>query len=391
MLSRFFRRGVIVSMAVTLIMAATAGLAAASSVPGWRVYSRVIVKGSAVHITNITADSPGDAWAFGYREQYKDNDTSVTDAVMALHWNGRSWGAPEYPAAIQAIGGVGTAGASSASNVWGFNDDAGWIHWNGQKWTSGSLPNNPYSVYSSLVFSPDDVWAFGYLRATAVADDPYLAHFNGHSWQQVSSPCDASSLTVNQVSAVSENDFWISCDFDSSLMATYEHWNGSKWNAVPAASDVLVDTMFAPSATSLWIGGTNSTDTDAVAEYWNGKTWKAETPSARQSTSLTDMVSDGHGGVWAIENGPLVRNGPVLDDGSPSTWAFYHYTDGKWSGATDTHTFDGADPGKQDVFMNQVAFVPGTSSLWAAGDNGDQIGLGHTASGVIMLYGDVPH
>lgn len=132
---------------------------------GWRVVSRVSVPGRVVVMLSVASVRGDDAWAAGLAGR-----RSVIE-----RWAGRGWRRVAVPAGVLAgfdsdrpVAGYRgppdpVIGASSARNVWVFNEVTGaWLRWDGCRWSHGLLPGRPgveTVVTSGLVLGRGEVWA----------------------------------------------------------------------------------------------------------------------------------------------------------------------------------------------------------------------------------------
>jgi hypothetical protein len=92
-------------------------------------------------------------------------------------------------------------------------------------------------------------------------------------------------------------------------------------------------------------------------EHWDGTAWhRVKIPVAAGISTATPVVSDGHGGLWLALKGAASPGSRLLAG---------HYSGGHWT-VTKMPTA-GSDPdGDDDV--SQLAWIPGTRSLWATED-----------------------
>ena len=119
------------------------------------------------------------------------------------------------------------------------------------------------------------------------------------------------------------------------------------------------------SASDVWIGGMTVNGGRGYAMHWNGRTWRALTAPA-SLTAGTDVVPDGHGGVWL------------------GSWAH-------WNGHAWVNTLDSGLPAPvSGMGIAQLVRIPGTAaSYWGAGSV--VIGENSTVNRPAMLiYGPQP-
>jgi len=152
-----------------------------------------------------------------------------------------------------------------------------------------------------------------------------------------------------------------------------EHWNGRTWRATPlpdlwpdtpALFGVAVEGIAAVRPDDVWadvsdLGNGFSNRQGAFLFHWNGRAW-ARAGFPFTGLAYSPVTADGHGGLWL-----------VLAAKDKESW-FCHYSAGHW-----TRTPVPSSPGPREL-----AWIPGTSSLWAAGDAG-----GFAVGTAIFKYG----
>jgi len=106
--------------------------------------------------------------------------------------------------------------------------------------------------------SPTDVWVGG-----TNGTGPLLEHFNGTSWQVMSTPSSFSGAGVLAMTAKSDSDVWIFSVHNPLTQAVLlANWNGSSWTTspspIPADSSVSIGSA-ASSPSHVWLFGTDDT------------------------------------------------------------------------------------------------------------------------------------
>ncbi len=192
-----------------------AGVTAGDSAgAGWRAIARIAVPGKLVVMQSVAVAGAADAWAAGFAGR---RGARLGRPVIE-HWSGRVWRRVMVPGtAVTAfdrgpLGPSTIVGASSARNVWVFNQLTGaWLRWNGDRWRHGRLPAQAGSVATAvtaeLVLARDEVWAFGGSVYRNGHSDPYAARFDGRRWLVTPMP-RVPNLLVSAASAVSPGDIW---------------------------------------------------------------------------------------------------------------------------------------------------------------------------------------
>jgi hypothetical protein len=175
--------------------------------------------------------------------------------------------------------------------------------WNGRSWAVGTLPAPAVTasgvaieVTAAVAAGPDDIWAGGYAAAEAVPA-------NG-DWSVAESP--RSAWVVGEV-------------------------------PLPGHQ-----------------GGFQGTGDGAGAAYWNGSRWTiaaigALYPQWASPYLLTNAVSDGSGGLWAVSQVP--------GGDSPPT-GLRHYAHARWTRVS--------LPVLGPDLVSSMAAAPGTGAAWVA-------------------------
>jgi hypothetical protein len=211
----------------------------------WNGTAWSVVTGPNEGVLNAVLDfSPTNAWAFA--------DFSV------LHWNGTVWAA--VSGAIPEL----AVSADSPTDIWGVDRDGVVNHYNGTSWSSTTLSTvSGADIDSVVALSPTDVWVGG-----TNGTGPLLEHFNGTSWQVMTTPSSFSGAGVLAMTAKSDSDVWIVSKgnplTEPLLLA---NWNGSSWTTSPSpvAADSLVGLGSAASSPShVWVFGENDTAGQAL-------------------------------------------------------------------------------------------------------------------------------
>jgi hypothetical protein len=182
--------------------------------------------------------SPTNAWAFA-------------DFVV-LHWDGHKWSV--VSGALNSL----AVSADSPNDIWGIDRNDQVTHYNGTSWTLYTLGGPIGTVFESVdALSPTDVWVGGGIDGGG----PVLEHFNGTSWQAMSTPSSFADAGVFAIAARSDSDVWIFSVHDPLTAAVLlAHWNGSSWTTspspIPADTSVSIGSA-ASSPSHVWLFGYN--------------------------------------------------------------------------------------------------------------------------------------
>ena len=352
---------------VTLAVAFGFGVAGAFARPSlakpdaqasWHVVEQVH-SGSTGQFTAVTAVGRDGGWAF--------NGVAGTAAWQR---NGSAWTPVPFPK-LNLGGSVVAASATSAGNVWAFDDGAASstaLRWNGSKWTVMRTFNR--EIGGGVVLAADDVWVFG----MPYIPGAYLGawHYNGRTWTKVSG---GSGLEGG--SGLSASDIWA---FDGTDVA---HWNGSTWKRTSvtgllpprnALNGPAVTGIYAQSADSVYaVGNGNQQDEGGplVLLHYNGRSWAkvAEGNYGLGTQPLQQIAPDGHGGLWIPMPGT---------DGQKSY--LLHYSGGKLTAAT-------LPVPATKINIDSVTVIPGSTDMLAGGYTHAAGDDGSGVVSVLLEYG----
>lgn len=311
----------------------------------------------------LPAASFGDLAVLGVRDAWLGGVACANDrcAIIVRHWDGKAWREVPVPAALAntPVGqGTEAVAATSASSAWvfagrGAGSSAEYtavLHWTGKGWAA-PVRLEPEAISGAVATSATDVWAFGQSKSSS--QPGYVAHFNGKTWtQQGLFPFIAGPAT-----ALSGSDIWVG-GVTLGQSAGIEHWDGQVWRQTPVprwnrANIVHVNGFAALAPGDVWadvtIFGTEPVPAVEML-HWNGTAW-AHVAFPYAGGDITQVVSDGHGGIWVSDTGTRAH----------PPW-LCHYSDGHWS-----RTVAPVLPGYQ-LSLSNLALIPGTRSIWAAGD-----------------------
>jgi hypothetical protein len=351
--SALSRRG-LAALAGTLACAAGTLAAAPAAMAAARP-AVVAASYYAPQFNGVSALSPADAWAIG---SYGGGGAPP----ITRHWNGTSWTAVKAPDPGGATGSTTlfAVSAGSAADAWAVgyyrnpitnaNGNSLALHWTGTSWKKVATPSpggaSGDSVLNSVTaISPTDAWAVGWYSATSGQSQPFVLHWNGTSWQQVTVPAPGGTTGRNDltsVSADSSSDVWATGYSATTTGATGQsyvlHWNGTTWEQVtspdPGGSTGLsfLVSVHAISASDAWAVGYYSTTSGGQQSFtaqWNGTSWQQVTsPDPGGSTGLTDLV-----GVSATSANDVWAVGSYQASGKYAQSLVLHWTGTSWKKA----------------------------------------------------------
>jgi hypothetical protein len=362
------------------VAAGTAGLvlattlsASAAGTPGWRV-SKTFGPAQGVWSAAFAATSASDSWSTW---------NAYPNFSLVEHWTGSAWRQVRVPSNLARYANALAIGASSASNVWLFNH-ANVLRWNGSAWRLQQIPPwvvrlNRAGDYTArpAVFSPRSVWVFSVGTDSSGNPDHFAARYNGHTWTRVTLPA-----IPGEISVLAPNDIWVHGLTPGNRHAdVLMRWDSNRWTTVtvpavkpPPGAVEFVTGLTATGPRDAWlVRGIEQGSAGAQSLYlmhWNGTRW-AQVRFTFPTSLVNAMAQDGHGGVWTVDNGPAPGYHWYLD----------HLNAGHWTRYTVP-----AVPGRSLLDLTGITWIPGTRSLWAAGNlagppNGNGI------SGLLLKFG----
>jgi hypothetical protein len=246
-------------------------------------------------------------------------------------------------------------------------------HWDGSSagWTVVPSPNslalNSY-LYGVAADAPDDVWAVG---GTDQSGPPYhslVEHWDGTAWSIVSAASFPGVLYG--VVALAPNNVWAVGTENYPGRGLIEHWDGTSWTATYLWFAALLRGVAAVSPQQIWAvgqryGRTNPFGDTTLTMRFNGSTWsRVPSPNPLSGNSndqnwLTSVSAVAANDVWAVG-----RYGN--HDGGPLDQTLIEH----WNGARWT-VVPSPNPGGslQDNDLWGVAAVA-TADVWAVGGVG---------------------
>jgi hypothetical protein len=220
--------------------------------------------------------SPTDIWAVGNRV------SGETRSTLVEHWNGTAWSVVPSPNGGEPINWLTGVSAVSADDIWavGFtNDGNGFesqsftlaMHFDGTSWQVVSSPNpepdpNPghypasNELYAVHAISADDVWAVGH-TFTVNNEQTLALHWDGTSWENVPTPHPSRYSRLRSVDAAATDDIWAVGEIDKNgkQRTLTQHYDGTSWSTVPSPNEGLtVDYMSSVSVAApddVWVVG----------------------------------------------------------------------------------------------------------------------------------------
>jgi len=268
--------------------------------------------------------------------------------------------------------------ASSASDAWTVGYYANSTnstyfslaeHWNGRAWAVVPTPN-PFGTENILNavadLTPAHAWAVGYSVDNSnyynPVYQPLIEHWDGTGWSAVPAATDSNGAAdvLDGVAAASATDVWaVGNHFDTAIGGDdglIEHWNGSRWSIVPSPiSAASLSSVAVISASDVWAAG-QASGGQPVFEHWDGTTWTAFSgpPISTAYVSVSGITALSANDVWAVGT----TRGTAR--GAPYQTLSEHWNGTKWSIVPSPDPVAG-----NDALIQATALS--SSDVWAVG------------------------
>ncbi len=360
--------------------------------PRWTVDTSPNFGANSNVLENVSAVSPNDVWAAGI-----SNVTNSGGSTLIEHWNGGAWHIVDSPNVGSGSNFLGSIAALAHNDAWavgayysGSNQFTLTEHWNGSAWTvvpspnpSGNMGGN--SLMGMAATSSRDIWAVGaYNPGGGALDGTMILHWDGTTWQIVSSPNYSGFNTLFSVSASSSTDAWAvganaqDWSFDNPRPLAM-HWDGTSWNLVSVpmptdATDAYLLGVAMGGRNNVWAVGTYRTSDGnyhSLALKWDGEQWTISPGYSIPGASYNELrgVAVSHdttsnvGNVWAVGWGATVSP-PNPFSGPPEAplgaqTMILHWSNGAWN------RVDSPSPGVGSQLMGLAAFA---NRAWTVGN-----------------------
>jgi hypothetical protein len=293
---------------------------------------------SVPYLHGVAASSARSAWAVG---------STLEGKSVAWHWDGTSWRSVPLPPVSGQLH-LESVAAPDDGEAWAvgwdtrqtsrvnYDTHAVIEHWDGARW---QVVPSPYAgqsaLYSIAASGPRDVWAVGAdfhdtqvtLKGFAHGKFPVhhdrflLLHWDGTSWSTVKLPFARPPHGIvfgANVAASGPADVWVFSNggesggtrangkpFSQITPIQVEHWNGERWESVPAPFGQAdgVSGISSTSADDAWAVGSyrKAGHSRTLAAHWDGHAWEiAPTPNRSIGSTLTGVVAVRPDDVWAV-------------------------------------------------------------------------------------------
>jgi hypothetical protein len=367
-----------------VIIKRTAGGTPRSQLPGspngcglaWRIVTSPNSSSNTNILFGVAATLPTDVWTVG--TYY---DANFTTQTLIEHWDGSAWTVSSSPNPGSAGNQLNAVAALAPNDAWatGFFTDASFVantlveHWDGSSWNVVPSPNNGGNgsyLQAVTALAADDVWAAGYYVDDNQVNETLVEHWDGTSWNIVSSPnrgIDGSQLYG--IAAASGTDIWAvgNSGQGNGVLTLIEHWDGSAWSIVdspnPGTSGNYLQGVTMVSG-AVWTAGYyyESGHPRTLIEQWDGTNWNV-VPSPNVGSigdSLFGVSGTASNDIWTAGAYNLNNQTGTLQT------LIEHWDGSNWSVATSPNQ------GTADNILYAVAALS-TSDAWSVGTFSDGI------------------
>ncbi len=360
------------------------------SQPGWQIVSSPNTAFPINALKGVAVLNSADAWAVGLARQTQTETAPILEVPLVEHWNGSAWQIVATPTLAQGGGFFDVVGLAP-NNVWAVGEafaapgadgsssptTALIEHWDGRQWTvvQHPAPAGGSSVLKKLAaLSADDIWAVGSFSAAPTSKPQGLIeHWNGTRWQIVPAPSQPAGEQLTSISALAPDNIWAAGY--SAAHTLIEHWDGAQWQIVPSPNTGATDALTgisAVSANDIWAIGVTSRAAASnpgpaccyapLLEHWDGQQWRIVASPTSAMIVLYNMLALGPDDIWAVgETWQAARGDPGYAQGLIEHW------NGKaWSQVSNPHP-------QRYVALSGIASDPSApGKLWIVGSAGPQ-------------------
>lgn len=242
----------------------------------WSIVSSPDPGASSNTLSGVVALAANDVWAVG-----SYSASSSTSQPLIERWNGASW---------QVIASPNPNGATASSFA-----AVARIPGTSHLWATGSAR-----------YGPAPSGGIGYFQ-------PLIERWDGTAWRIVTAPTLPSGSLAGElrgVVALSATDAWAVGDYTASnhtIRTLIAHWDGTSWQAVssPDAWGSLTSVAAAGARDVRAVGHiaiSDGANQHLLIEQWNGTTWQIMTSPEPSGTrySLSSVTTDSTGAFWAV-------------------------------------------------------------------------------------------
>ena len=365
-----------------------------------------------VHEIPLASLTPGTVYFYTVTSCTKKGCTTATgsfetfpacpDVVPAVSGNWQQAISPNVSGATELNNELLGVTAPSANDAWavGWSQDPGGPqyvkrtliqHFNGSSWDIVSSPNQRGDTLSQLfsvaAVSANNVWAVGSSNNGSLPSRTLIQHWDGTQWSIVSSPSpDKQFNELRGIAALSANDIWTvgyrgGTKSETPIETFILHWNGTAWAQVTSpyisggANQLFGITAIA--ANDIWAVG--SVAGAPLALHWNGSAWNVvslEVGSGLSTAKLTAVSGKSANDVWAVGDGKGIFTNQTF--ATIMHWDGTHWSEKTCRAASSSNPPDGYEGVGADAYFTGVS-AAATNDVWAVGVHG---------SGPMILHWD---
>ncbi|MEV5573267.1 hypothetical protein AB0L06_24755 [Spirillospora sp. NPDC052269] len=194
-------------------------------------------------------------------------------------------------------------------------DSATLLSTDGQAWRRDARPSHGgVDTYGIAAVGDRDMWIVGTKPGARGAKDvPVLLHYDGSAWRRTDKGVGGDGgLDLFGITARASNDVWVAGERslngkNETATPFFAHWDGHAWHRQGAPARLGYVRSVAPltSANAWAVGGSGCACSSAAGPlvlHYDGRSWRRAAATGLQH-SLDSVVQDGHGGLWATEDG----------------------------------------------------------------------------------------
>ncbi len=264
--------------------------------------------------------------------------------------------------------GLLASSASSPTDIWAVGQST--IHFDGTKWTAYPAPmirgDNTSYLDGVVDVSPTEAWAAGIVGIGEANPGQVIEQWNGTAWSVFPGPKfgPEEQPEIYGMTAVSANDIWAVGTLlvdNQTLLALFEHWDGSSWTATTGAFYGGFVAVSADAGNDIWAVGCGN-----FSEHYDGTSWKlVKTPNVGTGPNcLNGVVALAPDNVWAVGYSTATQKPPPGQYDVPTMTLIEHYDGTSWSVVSSPNV--GPNSQYQSNRLKSVTAVS-PADIWAYG------------------------
>ena len=264
--------------------------------------------------------------------------------------------------------GLLASSASSPTDIWAVGQST--IHFDGIKWTAYPAPmirgDNTSYLDGVVDVSPTEAWAAGIVGIGEANPGQVIEQWNGTAWSVFPGPKfgPQEQPEIYGMTAVSSNDIWAVGTLlvnNQTLLALFEHWDGSSWTATTGTFYGFFAAVSADAGNDIWAVGCGN-----FSEHYDGVSWKlVKTPNVGSGPNcLNGVLALAPDNVWAVGYSTATQKPPPGQYDVPTMTLIEHYDGTSWSVVPSPNV--GPNSQYQSNRLKNVTAVSPTD-IWAYG------------------------